>query len=72
MIVTAGGGAPAAVSITREEVMTNKDKAFSALTRRSVLKGGAVIAGGAIGGLSGFPYINRLAVRAQDAPLKFW
>lgn len=52
--------------------MTEKTKSISPLTRRSVLKGGAVLAGGAVGGLSGFPYINRLAVRAQDAPLKFW
>ena len=52
--------------------MTDKNKTFSTLTRRGVLKGGAILAGGAIGGVSGFPYINRLAVRAQDAPLKFW
>jgi multiple sugar transport system substrate-binding protein len=52
--------------------MSDREKIFSALTRRSVLKGSAVIAGGAIGGLSGFPYISRMAVRAQDAPLKFW
>ena len=52
--------------------MTDKNKTFSALTRRGVLKGGAILAGGAIGGVSGFPYINRLAVWAQDAPLKFW
>jgi len=52
--------------------MTDKNKTFSVLTRRRVLKSGAILAGGAVGGLSGFPYINRLAVRAQDAPLKFW
>lgn len=54
-----------------EEVMTGKDKSIAA-TRRGVLKGGAILAAGAVAGLSGFPYISRMAVRAQGAPLKFW
>jgi multiple sugar transport system substrate-binding protein len=52
--------------------MTGKDKSIAAATRRSVLKGGAILAAGAAAGLSGFPYLGRMAVRAQNAPLKFW
>lgn len=52
--------------------MTGKDKSITPATRRGVLKGGAVLVAGAAAGLSGFPYISRMAVRAQSAPLKFW
>jgi multiple sugar transport system substrate-binding protein len=43
------------------------------LSRRSLLQRGSLFAAaGLAGGLTGFPYINRMALRAQDAPLKFW
>src|SRR5690349_12029175 len=58
--------------VEREVIMTNKDKSTISVTRRCVLRGGAVLAGGAAAGLSGFPYIGRMAVRAQEASLKFW
>ncbi|QGJ78809.1 ABC transporter substrate-binding protein [Sinorhizobium meliloti] len=51
--------------------MSDREKVFPTLTRRGLLKGGAAVAGGIVG-LGGFPYINRFAVRAQEAPLKFW
>lgn len=47
--------------------------AASGKSRREFLRNGATFAAaGLAGGLSGFPFINRLPVRAQDAPLKFW
>lgn len=56
--------------------MTKTDKIVGSrvgLTRRRLLVNGASFAAaGALGGLTGFPFINRMAVRAQDAPLKFW
>jgi multiple sugar transport system substrate-binding protein len=43
------------------------------ITRRRLLtRGAAVGAAGLVGGVMGFPYINRMAARAQGAPLKFW
>ena len=39
------------------------------VSRRSLLAGTAALAAGTV---TGFPFINRMAVRAQDAPLKFW
>ncbi len=45
----------------------------NSLSRRRVLqRGTAFAAAGAIGGLTGFPFINKMAVRAQETPLKFW
>jgi len=42
-------------------------------SRRRLLRSGAVFAAGALaGGVTGFPFIGRMAVRAQEAPLKFW
>lgn len=56
--------------------MTKTDKTVGktvGLTRRRLLVNGASFAAaGAAGGLTGFPFINKMAVRAQDAPLKFW
>lgn len=55
--------------------MTDDRKTTRTLTtapgpnRRTMLAGGAALAAG---GITGFPFINRMAVRAQDAPLKFW
>ncbi|MBA8901711.1 sugar ABC transporter substrate-binding protein [Phyllobacterium sp. P30BS-XVII] len=43
------------------------------LSRRKILtNASAFAAAGLIGGVTGFPFINTMAVRAQDAPLKFW
>lgn len=39
------------------------------VTRRNVLAGGTALAAA---GVTGFPFINRMEVRAQGAPLKFW
>lgn len=45
----------------------------SGWSRRRFLRNGATFAAvGLAGGVSGFPFINRLPARAQDAPLKFW
>lgn len=52
--------------------MTDKHRSIATATRRSVLKGGAVLAAGAVTGLSGFPYLGRMALLAQETPLKFW
>ena len=51
--------------------MTDRSRKLlaSKVSRRNVLAGGAVLAAGSLGG---FPFINRMAVRAQAAPLKFW
>jgi multiple sugar transport system substrate-binding protein len=40
--------------------------------RRLLVNGASFAAAGTVGGITGFPFINRMAVRAQDAPLKFW
>lgn len=40
--------------------------------RRLLVNGASFAAAGIAGGITGFPFINRMAVRAQDAPLKFW
>ncbi|MER9485020.1 extracellular solute-binding protein [Mesorhizobium sp. M0563] len=45
--------------------MTDK----TTLNRRRLIQGGATFAAA---GLTGFPFINRMALRAQEAPLKFW
>ncbi len=42
---------------------------LASLSRRKLLAGGAALAAGSV---SGLPFVNRLAVRAQGAPLKFW
>lgn len=45
----------------------------SGVSRRKILQQGTVFAAaGLVGGLTGFPFINKMAARAQDAPLKFW
>jgi multiple sugar transport system substrate-binding protein len=52
--------------------MTDNRK-YPGLSRRTLLQRGSLFAAaGLAGGLTGFPYINRMALRAQDAPLKFW
>lgn len=49
---------------------TTTRKLLSAgLNRRRLIHGSAIFAAA---GLTGFPFINRMAVRAQAAPLKFW
>ncbi|MFS8115942.1 sugar ABC transporter substrate-binding protein [Rhizobium jaguaris] len=53
--------------------MTDKSKKPGGLSRRILLQRGATFAAaGVAGGLTGFPFINKMAVRAQSAPLKFW
>lgn len=53
--------------------MTDTKKEQRDISRRQLIKRAGLLAGtGVAAGLTGFPYINRLAVRAQDAPLKFW
>ncbi|TCU13453.1 ABC transporter substrate-binding protein [Rhizobium sullae] len=53
--------------------MSDTKKPTSAISRRDLLQRSALFASaGLTAGLTGFPYINRMAVRAQDAPLKFW
>lgn len=47
-------------------------KPFGISRRRLLVNGASFAAAGALGGITGFPFINRMAVRAQDAPLKFW
>jgi multiple sugar transport system substrate-binding protein len=52
-----------------------KDKhntTLSGISRRRLLVNGSTFAAAGLAGVSGFPFINRMAVRAQDAPLKFW
>ena len=46
----------------------------SGLNRRRLLQGGATFAAaGAVGGITGFPFVNRLSARAADAQtLNFW
>ncbi|MER8403970.1 sugar ABC transporter substrate-binding protein [Mesorhizobium sp. M0203] len=48
---------------------TTRDRTLASLNRRRLIQGGATFAAA---GLTGFPFINRMAVRAQEAPLKFW
>ncbi|MER8558926.1 hypothetical protein NKI65_01685 [Mesorhizobium sp. M0578] len=48
---------------------TTRDRPLASLNRRRLIQGGATFAAA---GLTGFPFINRMAVRAQEAPLKFW
>jgi len=52
-----------------ESARKKESRSAPGLNRRNVLIGGAALAAGGIGG---FPFINRMAVRAQDAPLQFW
>jgi multiple sugar transport system substrate-binding protein len=53
--------------------MSNDKRTTDKLSRRRLLKSGATFAlAGIAGGVTGFPFINKMAVRAQDAPLKFW
>ena len=59
--------------------MTTDDRTSSVrrrtggLTRRRLLtQGSAFGTAGLIGGVTGFPFINRMSARAQGAPLKFW
>lgn len=55
--------------------MSDKPKLFvpSSWSRRRFLRNSATFAAaGVASGVSGFPFINKLPVRAQDAPLKFW
>lgn len=57
--------------------MTKKPTIFRSgkpelVTRRGVLAGGTALAAGLVGGVTGFPFINRTEARAQGAPLKFW
>lgn len=53
--------------------MSSDNKTLDKLSRRRLLQSGATFAAAGIaGGITGFPFINRMAVRAQDAPLKFW
>ncbi|HWK68226.1 MAG TPA: sugar ABC transporter substrate-binding protein [Rhizobiaceae bacterium] len=47
-------------------------KRFGISRRRFLVNGASFAGAGAVGGITGFPFINRMAVRAQDAPLKFW
>ncbi len=45
----------------------------SGISRRQALTRGAAVAGaGLIGGVTGFPFVNRITALAADAPLKFW
>jgi multiple sugar transport system substrate-binding protein len=53
--------------------MSDDIKKPAGLTRRRILQGGATFAAaGMAGGITGFPFLNRMAVQAQEAPLKFW
>jgi multiple sugar transport system substrate-binding protein len=52
--------------------MTDDKRTFALSRRRLLQRGATFAAAGIAGGLTGFPFINRMAVRAQDAPLKFW
>src|SRR5689334_24964689 len=57
----------------REEDMTDIKTPAKGISRRQLIRKGALFTGaGLAAGLTGFPYINRMAVRAQSAPLKFW
>ena len=48
---------------------TARTPLLTGVNRRRLIQGGATFAAA---GLTGFPFINKMAVRAQDAPLKFW
>jgi multiple sugar transport system substrate-binding protein len=48
---------------------TERTPLLTGVNRRRLIQGGATFAAA---GLTGFPFINKMAVRAQDAPLKFW
>lgn len=50
----------------------NSGKPVGLSRRQLLVNGGSFAVAGAVGGITGFPFINRMAVRAQDAPLKFW
>ncbi|MDW6022549.1 sugar ABC transporter substrate-binding protein [Mesorhizobium sp. BAC0120] len=55
--------------------MSDNDKRIltTGWSRRRFLSNSATFAAaGLAGAVSGFPFINKLPVRAQDAPLKFW
>ncbi|MEO8882457.1 MAG: sugar ABC transporter substrate-binding protein [Devosia sp.] len=54
--------------------MSNDPKPPAGWSRRSILQGGATFAAaGAVGGITGFPFVNRMSARAADAQtLNFW
>jgi len=54
--------------------MSNDPKLPAGWSRRSILKGGATFAAaGAVGGITGFPFVNRLSAQAADTQtLNFW
>jgi multiple sugar transport system substrate-binding protein len=52
--------------------MKEKKPTSSGISRRRLLVNGTTFAAAGLAGIGGFPFINRMAVRAQDAPLKFW
>jgi multiple sugar transport system substrate-binding protein len=59
--------------MTTDDTTPPARKGLVGLTRRRLLTRGATFgAAGLAGGVTGFPFVNRLAARAQGAPLKFW
>ncbi|HTJ58691.1 MAG TPA: sugar ABC transporter substrate-binding protein [Devosiaceae bacterium] len=54
--------------------MSNNKEKPSRWSRRAILQGGATFtAAGALGGITGFPFVSRLSARAADSsPLDFW